>query len=363
MVVNKIAKTSSTIKRIVVDSEGDPIENSEIGKVLAAPNSEQNTPEFLQSINESVLLSGNAFIHRVEGIGMGMELKVWNPGGVEIKTNKVGQVIKYVYKDADGRKTTVTDVDTVLHIRTSNVAQCRKGFLEWGISPLQALWIVVKASNEKFNAEASIFKNRGIIGILTNKSDVPMLPNERKRLQDEFDAESGGADKFNKIKISTTDLNYIQTGMSPTDLKLLEGILSSLRLVAAAYGMPSVLFNDNATSTYNNIVEAKKSAFTDAYLPICELVDTKLSAWLSDFFDVQEFIVPDLTSIEELRNTTNKLMTNLNSLDPTVARTLSAALRINDVLEMLGLDPMGAEGEKPLGSGKQNETSNSNEAV
>ena len=100
----------------------------------------------------------------------------------------------------------------------SNVVNVSSTSILQGLSPLQSAWTLIQSSNEKFSASASIFKKRGILGILTNKSDAPMLPKERQRLQDEFDGEVGEADKFNKTKLSTSDLSYIQTGMSQSDL-------------------------------------------------------------------------------------------------------------------------------------------------
>lgn len=358
MVVNKIAKTSASIKRVYKNENGEIIENSKIEQLLKTPKKGQSRIEFLREIGESVGSAGNSFTYFVKGVGAGVELIVWRPGYVDIKTNSVGKVIGYWYTEVNGDVTKVDDPELVLHIKESTISQDTEVTQHFGVSPLEAMWIVVQSSNEKFNAEASIFKNRGIIGILTNETDIPMQPNERDELQGEFDKEVGGADRFNKIKISSTKLKYIQTGMSPTDLKLLEGIVSSLRLICAAYCMPSVIFNDTDQSTYNNMVEAKKSAYTDAYLPLCDMIDSKLSVWLSKHLGVNETMECDLTSIEELRNTTNEVMQAINALEPRVAVRVLEAMTINNILEMVGLDEIGEEGNERLAKGAQNTTQN-----
>lgn len=368
MIVNKLATTTAQIKQIAVNPQDktQEIENSRLLEFLANPNPSQSETEFRESIYQSLALTGNAFLYRTDTLGLtgSFTVEVWNAGQVDILTTDGGLVSGYQYQDSFDNEITVTagELDRVLHIKTSNVAQYKDTAAHLGISPLEASWLIVKSSDEKFNAEASIFKNRGIIGILTNSSDVPLLPQERQRLQDEFDEEVGGSDRFNKIKISTTKLNYIQTGMSPTDLKLLEGIVSSLRMLCAVYGLPSVLFNDNENSTYNNVREAKITAYNDAYLPMCESVNDKLSPWLSKALGVNEFLMPDVTQIEVLKNTTNKIMTALNSLEPTVARTVAIALRVNDVLEMLGAEPLEEGGDQLLTSGNNQSTTNGNES-
>ena len=360
LVVSKISRTSSAIPRVAVDENDEPIENSQVLAVLNNPGDGLSRQEFYEEAGEPLLLSGNTFIRWIEGIGAGQAMEVLKPGRVDPQFNTIGDVVSYNYETDTGAKINIPAED-VLHIRTSNIAQNNHNKMVWGVSPLQAMWVVVNASDEKFGASASIFKNKGIAGILTNKSDVPMLPQERQRLQDEFDEEVGGHDKFNKIKISTSDLAYIQTSMSPTDLKLLEGIMADLRLIAAAYGMPSVLFNDMESSTYNNIIEAKKSAFTDAYLPLSHKLDTKLSKFISDKLGLttQEFIKVDLTRIEELRNTTNAIMNSINSLEPRVAARVIEVMRVNDVLEMIGLEPLTEGGESQLatlGAASETET-------
>jgi HK97 family phage portal protein len=362
MIVNKLTTTTSSIKLVAVDpmNRDERIEESRLLEFLNSPNLTQNEKEFRQSIYQSLSLDGNAYIYRSDTMGMEGDFmaEVWNPAFVCPKISSTGMLMGWKYTDTYDQCIEVgfDEMDKLLHIKTSNIAQCDPEYLHLGISPLEAMWIIVQSSDEKFNAEASIFKNRGIIGILTNKSEVPMLKKERERLQNEFDEEVGGSDRFNKIKISMSALEYIQTGMSPTDLKLLEGITSSLRQLCAAYGLPSVLFNDNDNSTYNNVREAKITAYMDAYLPLCEMVNDKLSPWLSDALGVSEYLVPDLTQIDVLKNTTNKVMTALNSLDPSVARTLVAALRINDVLDMLGVEQLEMGGDELLGSGSQQTT-------
>lgn len=360
LVVSKISRTSSAIPRIAVNEQDEPIENSKVLEVLNNPGGGLSMQEFYEQSGESLSLSGNTFIRWIEGIGAGQAMEVLRPGCIEPKTNNIGEITHYIYELPGGRKIRL-EAEDVLHIKTSNIAQKDNTNESWGVSPLQALWIVVKASDEKLNASASIFKNRGIIGILTNKSDVPMLAPERERLQKEFDEETGGSDRFNKIKISTTDLSYIQTGMSPSDLKLLEGIVADLRLICAAYGMPSVLFNDNEKSTYNNISEAKKSAFTDAYLPLAHKLDTKIGAFVSGKLGVNEFIKADLTQIEEIRNTTNSVMNAINALDPRVASTVIEVMRVNDVLEMVGLEAITDGGDVQVAQLRSPQPTNNNE--
>jgi phage portal protein BeeE len=164
-----------------------------------------------------------------------------------------------------------------------------------------------------------------------------MLTSERERMQEEFDSEVGGADKFNKVKISTTDLNYINLGMSPTDLKLLDGITSSMRIISSLYGMPSVLFNDTSNSSYNNYSTAVEISYSDVYIPLANKVNEKLSIFLSDKLSVDETIIIDLKRVEGAKATTNEIAQTLNTLSPLLANNIIENMTPNEIRDIVGL--------------------------
>lgn len=360
MVINRIATTSAAIKRIAVNDNDAPIENSQILELLNNPNPEQNRIEFYEAINENHEATGNTFIWHIKGIGAGNELKVLPSDKVDIITNNNDtEVLRYEYCNPGGSIVKI-DKEDILHIHTNNMVDTNGSDAYYGLSRLQAAWIVVKSSEEKFGAEASIFKNRGIIGILTSSKDTPMLPKERERLQEEFDAEVGGSDKYNKIKISASNLQYIQTGMSPTDLKLLEGIVSSMRIISSVYGLSSVLFNDTANSTYNNVSEAEKASYNNVYIPLGNKIDDKLSQFLSERLGVDEKIIIDLTSIEVIKSSTNEVAVQLSNLDTkTQDRVISNMTQdeVRSIVPALG----DLNGEEVIGESRQS-TSSQNES-
>jgi HK97 family phage portal protein len=281
-----------------------------------------------------------------------MRLKLDNSGQPEtwLYENNLGNVIPYELED-------------ILHIKTSNIVEVTNSSVYFGLSPLESAWCIVKSSNEIFSAEASIFKNRGIIGILSNETDVPMLDKDRENLQEQFDSEVGGADRYNKIKISNSKLKYIQTGMSPTDLKLLEGIMNKLRLLCAIYGLSSVLFNDNENSTYNNVLEAEKASFNNVFIPLAEQVDRELSKWLSKRLEIDENVIVDKTSIDVIKASTNEIAQALNNLSTQAQQRVIASMTRNEARDIIGLEELDSSvlGNELVGDGKiQPEINNQN---
>lgn len=354
MIVRRIAVTTAGLERIVVDSEGVLIEDSEIARIMEKPNDNQGTEEFYEAAVENLMLTGNTFIAGTDAVGMGVEdIEVLNSSKMELHINRIGEPSHWIYNNNMGNRIRY-ELDEILHIKTSNVVHSQNETVYFGLSPLEAAWAVVKSSDEIFSAEASIFKNRGIIGILTNETDTPMLEPERQQLQEQFDQEVGGADQYNKIKISNTKLKYIQTGMSPTDLKLLEGIMNKLRILCSVYGLSSVLFNDNDNSTYNNVTTAEVASYNNVFLPLARKIDRELSVWLSKKLSVDEFIKVDKTKIEVLKGSTNEVAQALNNLPPQVARAVVGSGTRNEVRDLVGWGELEnkEQGAELVGDGK-----------
>lgn len=350
MVVNKIASNSATLPRSYQDEDGEEINDSEVEKLLNNPNDYQGRIEFLQTVNEYLTLSGNAFILHIEGIGAGNSVEVLDSARIRILLDSVGDVSGYDYADNIGKRQRY-DTDEILHIKMSNNLSYDRELKFWGLSPLKALWTVIESSNDLFTARASIWKNRGFAGILTNKSEVPLLPKERKELQSEFDSEIGGAARANGVKVSSGDLQYLQLGMSPADLKLLEGNVDNMRMISAGYKMPSVLFNDVENSTYNNVLESKRDAYTDAYIPLANKVDEKLSVWLSEKLGEEVFIVIDVSRIEVLKLTTNDVANRINEMSPQLQNRVVGQMSSQEVRELIGLLVL-ESGQEVIGDAK-----------
>ena len=76
-------------------------------------------------------------------------------------------------------------VKKYLHIKNPKISQ--NYCVDLGFSKLQGRLDVVESSKEKFIAEKSIFKNKGVSGLVVSKTDIPLLEPDRKAQQKDFD--------------------------------------------------------------------------------------------------------------------------------------------------------------------------------
>ena len=146
-------------------------------------------------------------------------------------------------------------------------------------------------------------------------------------------------------------------GMSPTDLKLVEGLINSLRTLCAIYSMPSVLFNDTEKSTFNNYEMAVKTAYIDVYIPLGNKIDQKLSAWLSKKLGVKETIRIDLTSIEVIKASTNEVLQALNSMPDRLSVIAIQSLTDDEIREMITIGEL-SDGQVTIGQASQTSATN-----
>jgi HK97 family phage portal protein len=353
-VVNKVASNAAELPKKVVNKNGEEVSNSKVEEILNNPNEDQSRGEFEQQINEFLLLSGNSFVRVIPGIGAGHTLVVLESQNTAVIIDKFGDVLHYRYTNNVGK---IEDIpkEEVIHIRLSSSLSTDKESKYWGLSPLCPMWKVVTASDDLFTARGVTWKNRGKIGIITNKSEVPLLPKERDRIQKEYDEDTGGAHNANGIHVSTNNLEFIKTGASVGDLKLLEGNTDNMRIISAGYKMPSVLFNDTDNSTYNNLQEAKKDAYLDAYIPLSNRVDGKLSKELSKILKVDELVIVDITKIEVLKSSTNEVANRLNNLPNNVAARVMETLTLDEARDIVGLEST-IDGDKLLRASNSQKT-------
>jgi HK97 family phage portal protein len=265
-----------------------------------------DTFDILKDLNErelytNLLASGNAFLRYIKGIGMGAEFEVLNSKCVEILLTNSGTVKGYKYTIGDTQIT--IPEEEVLHIKFANIIHTDINRMHYGYSPLEAGMKIVTASSEIFNAEASIFKNRGVVGMLSSSSDLGMMPEDQKAIQENFQERAGGSDNFNKVLVTSANAKYVQMGMSPSDLQLIDNQLSKLRFLCALYGIDSKLLGDGANSTYNNVREAQKNAYTDTYLPLMKHVNEDLIKFLNKENGTNLTYKANLSKVEALKET------------------------------------------------------------
>lgn len=309
-VIRKITETFKGVPVVVErrTSEGwELMEDSTLAELMANPNPgkgytwediEEQMLVYLLANGNSYLLGQQGFTNTID------EVDVLPSPNVEIHSNNDFFLPEIKYQFQLGNQNRMFESDIVEHCRFFNPSYlCVEDSFK-GLSPIEVACRVVQSGNDKWDATANLLQNRGAIGLITDKSNRPMTPDEAKQVQQGFQNDIGGSHNFGKVKVTNKDLDFISMAMSSTDLQIIEQGVVNLRAICAVYGIDSSLINDPANQTYNNRKDATKALYTNTIIPLADKIYTKHTNFLAKnhypLGDVR--MRKDFSSIEALQS-------------------------------------------------------------
>jgi len=310
--ITKNANTTQDLAKaeLVRTKAVDEIATSPLNDLLEKPNEYQSFSEFIESVVGYKLICGNSYVwaNRLEN-GKVQELVVLPPQYVAIISD--GTI-----NGVEGYSFTLVgwdylDVKDVIHLKYFNPYFDTNGSQLYGLSPLQAAYRTVQRSNDAKDTSVGMLQNQGPKGILYADESNNFGVEEAGKLKEDFYNQYGTKNKIvqnaGQILIAGAKLGWVNMGLSPVDLQLLESEKITLRELCNVYGVNSALFNDPDNKSYNNMKEAKKEMLTQVVLP--ELVAIRDA--LNRFFKVEIgngfYIDFDITVFPELQEDMKEL--------------------------------------------------------
>ena len=345
-VVNWISENAANVplkvERYVGDSwELDPM--NPLQKVIDKPNPYMSGLEFRHQCYGFYNVTGNNFIYgpKLEmGANAGQARTLWIMPSqyVEIHTGDWMQPIES-YSLTYTSNTYKFSFDDVMHMKTLNL-DYDNGSQFFGMSPLQAGLLSLDRSNSNYTYAAYAFKNGGKNGILSVEGEElsPNLTDEqRTQAERQIRDDYKGVMNANKSMVTNGVVNWTEMGFSPVDLNLLADKKATLRDICSIYGISSILFNDNENSTYNNVSEAKKSAYNDVIMPLVNRFVQELNEWLVPSYGMDLRIVPDYSGVSVLQSDKAEQSKWLTE------QVNSGQMTRNEARIVQGLDPIESE--------------------
>lgn len=292
-----------TIQKDIVRVKAiEEVEGTFVDKWFRSPNDRQTWTEFVAEAIGFKLLSGNRFIRSVgpdtgPNKGRPIVLQVLPSQFMEIKTNAEGSVSQY--KLNVGREPQIFSFEEVKHSKYWNPNFDSERVL-FGLSPLEAAAYSLLLSNTSYQSGANAIKNGGMKGIFTSKESGKLSMTQAQQVEDALIKKASGAANINKINVTSASLDWLQVGLSPVDLQLLEVMQFTKRDLCDIFNVQSQLLNDPENKIAANMTEARKMMFTDAVIP--ELISFRddLNAILQRV-EPTLFIDFDVSGIEELQ--------------------------------------------------------------
>lgn len=312
-IINKLATSAASIyiELEVQNKKGEweEIKEGDFYNFLQKPNPNQNLSQLIYEAFIYYQVTGNLVYYGIkpEGTNLIKEVSCLTP--LRMMPN-IGYSINGAYA-----KNWTYNVGSVTYNLLPEEIKHAKMFNSnkedvFGMSPLQAAYKTLVASNEIILADASLIKNRGAIGMLSNKGDRPLTKDERDATDNALKSEIGGGKNFGSIKTTSGNFDFINFAMSPSDLKILESGIMKLRDLCNVYSVSSKLFNDTSASSYNNLREDMKAMYNAAVLPILETIIDAFSDFIIQGWNERDGkiyrICIDYDSIDALQDDLNK---------------------------------------------------------
>lgn len=280
-ILNKLATSAASvyidIKEQNKKGEWELVESGDFYNFIKKPNPNQT---FYQIIYQSYVYyqaTGNLILYGVKAANLVKELTLLSP--LKMMPN-VGYTINGAYAKKweynVGGTTYPIKPEEIKHVKMFN-SDVESVF---GMSPLQAAYKTLVASNEIILADASLIKNRGAIGMLTSKGDRPLTQPEREATDKALKSQIGGGKNYGSIKTTSGNFDYINFAMSPTDLKILESGKMKKNDLCTVYGISPKLLGETEGGSYNNMKELMKDMYNSAILPQLETILDAISDFI-----------------------------------------------------------------------------------
>lgn len=255
---------------------GDPMTNMFENRA----NENQTWNDFLESSLGYYLLTGNDFIYGLAPVGFKYFTKIYSlpPQITEIiPSDDYMQPIKGYKLFLTPQTLKQFTPEEIAHRKRFNPSFDYTGNTNdyyYGLSPLAPLSRVYNRSNQSLDASLALLTNGIPAGIISSESELPMKPDEVKRLEDSLYKKFGGGKNKGKVMFSNGKVKWEEIGMKSWEMELLEADKADLKSIATLYNVPLALVSDES-STFNNVSEANKSLWTNAIVPqLTSLRDT-----------------------------------------------------------------------------------------
>jgi len=307
--VNYITRKASSVPLKLYKIQGEEkveITSHPILDLINKPNRWQGWNEFCAQALGYKEITGNSYIYKMRyeagpNKGKPFELNIMPAHMTEVVTGDDWQDPIKGY-----RITYAPDVlflkDEVLHFRYPAYDYDLGDF--YGQSPLLPLLKVVNKSNSNHLAAKAAFDNIGAAGIITDEAtdEFSAITGEQaKTLEDRYNEKFGSADKKGRVLVTVGKLRWQQIGLSPVDLNMIRDQQETRRDICAAYGLSSNLFNDVEGTTFTNMKEARKAAWTDAIMPALDDFLNEFNRDIVALWGEDLILEADYSGVEELQ--------------------------------------------------------------
>ena len=270
-------------------------------ELFRRPNAAQGRAEFLEAVYGQLILTGNAYLEAVPGMGaLPGELHVLRSDRMAVVPGADGWPVAYDYTvGAKRHRFDVREVPAICHLRTFHPQDDHYGF-----SPMQAAAVAVDVHASAARWSKALLDNAarpsGAIVYKGADGQSQLSAEQYDRLTTEMEANHQGARNAGRPMLLEGGLDWKPMGFSPSDMEFHKTKEAAAREIAIAFGVPPMLVGIPGDATYANYQEANRAFFRLTVLPLATKVLADITHWLSAFSGEAVELRPDLDQVPAL---------------------------------------------------------------
>lgn len=325
------------------------VKESPVLDLLNNPNTSQTGTEFLKALSTYFVITGNGFIIATgtEKNKPPKELFVVPSQDVNIRPNNDGLPGEYVVRTnkgsvtfseeiVNGRSRYFSPTAELWQIKTFNPTFSTTNL--FGLSRLSAIFQEIEQYELSSIHNLSILsKGARPSGILIKQGVLD--DKEYDRLREQLQNQYAGATNAGQIMLMESgegNLEYKQLSLSNKDMEFMQLKKDAVERICNRIGVPLPLVLQDA-STFNNLKTSVVFLYTNAVLPMADLIFHELSLFLLQRYGLKNTeITYDPEDIDALQPQRNEELTKLKELD---------VLSINELRAMIGKESIGEAGD------------------
>src|SRR5690606_8879220 len=252
--------------------------------LIARPQAGVDGHSFFQRLYGHLLISGNAYVERVELPSGQFELHLLRPERVTLETASDGWPVSLIYRSGSIKRSVMLTghAPTGLHLKLFHPLDDHYGF-----PPLEAALMALDIHNAAGAWNKALLDNsaRPSGALVYAPKDGGNLTEEQfERLKVELEEGYTGASGAGRPLLLEGGLDWKAMGYSPQDMDCIEAKTGAARDIALAFGVPPMLLGIPGDNTYANYAEANRAFYRLTVLPLINRTAKALGCWLGPLF-------------------------------------------------------------------------------
>ncbi|MBC2884732.1 phage portal protein [Ochrobactrum sp. CM-21-5] len=297
--VRLIAEAASSVPWLLYEGVTEHEEHPLLD-LMARPQAGVDGSSFFERLYGHLLISGNAYVERVDLPSGRIELHLLRPERVSVDTDAGGwpQALAYRAGSESRRISTGTEACSGLHLKLFHPLDDHYGF-----PPLEAALMALDIHNAAGAWNKALLDNSarpsGAL-VYAPKEGGNLTEEQFERLKVELEEGYTGAAGAGRPLLLEGGLDWKAMGYSPQDMDFIQAKNGAARDIALAFGVPPMLLGIPGDNTYSNYAEANRAFYRLTILPLIGRTAMAFGGWLGPLFGGDLRLEYDADRIEGL---------------------------------------------------------------